>query len=333
MKKMLNIVIILMIIFSTGNIFAVNMPTNPGYNPNNVVSTDITNAANSFVATFITLVQVACVATLVVMGLRYMFASADGKADIKKGITVWCVGASIVFSATTLIGIVLGVVTGGSHTSVSGGSGAGSGTGSSIGTGTGSGSGADSSTSTSEHWATAAWNAAIEAGIMPDSIKNNLGKNLKISRIEFFEVIYKSAGYQGVSLTPASGKTYDVDSGVKDIVNKLYGAGIIKGTKPETSTGQVTISPNSNITREDLATTLYRYMGIAGKDLSKFSTTACSATDVDSISDYAKAAMIYMYNAKIIQGYNDSTIKPKGYTTCEEAITMVNRILGLKTEN
>ena len=111
MKGKIKVIIILLMFVCLSNVFATRMPYNPGYNPNNVVSTDITTKANEYAGTFVYIVQVASIVTMVFMGLRYMFASADAKADIKKGVIGWCVGAFIVFSGTTLIGIVLEVVT------------------------------------------------------------------------------------------------------------------------------------------------------------------------------------------------------------------------------
>jgi len=53
--------------------------------------------------TVIVVVRVLAVAAVVFAGLRYMFASADQKADIKKSMGVLAVGAILVFGATFIL--------------------------------------------------------------------------------------------------------------------------------------------------------------------------------------------------------------------------------------
>ncbi len=56
--------------------------------------------------TISTLVQILAVAAVVFAGVRYMFASADAKADIKKQTVILIVGAVLVFGATAILGLV-----------------------------------------------------------------------------------------------------------------------------------------------------------------------------------------------------------------------------------
>lgn len=57
-------------------------------------------------ATVRTVVQVLAIAAVVFAGLRYMFASADTKADIKKQMGILALGALLVFAASTILGFV-----------------------------------------------------------------------------------------------------------------------------------------------------------------------------------------------------------------------------------
>lgn len=52
------------------------------------------------------ILQVAAVAALVFAGVRYMFASADQKADIKKSMGTLAIGAILVFGASTVVQIL-----------------------------------------------------------------------------------------------------------------------------------------------------------------------------------------------------------------------------------
>jgi len=64
------------------------------------------SAANRVWNTVINVVRILAIAAVVFAGLRYMFASADQKADIKKSMGILAIGAVLVFGATTLLGFI-----------------------------------------------------------------------------------------------------------------------------------------------------------------------------------------------------------------------------------
>ena len=53
-----------------------------------------------------TVVQVLAIAAVIFAGVRYMFASADGKADIKQQTIILIVGAILVFAAVPILNLV-----------------------------------------------------------------------------------------------------------------------------------------------------------------------------------------------------------------------------------
>ena len=55
--------------------------------------------------TVLLILQILSVAAIVIAGIRYMFASAEGKADIKKQTIGLMVGAVLVFGASGIIGL------------------------------------------------------------------------------------------------------------------------------------------------------------------------------------------------------------------------------------
>lgn len=67
----------------------------------------INDAANRVWSTVLTILQIAAVAAIVIAGVRYMFASADQKADIKKGMIGLVIGAVLVFAASTVVQFIL----------------------------------------------------------------------------------------------------------------------------------------------------------------------------------------------------------------------------------
>ena len=69
-------------------------------------SSNVKTAAQKVWGTVATVVQILAVAAVVVAGVRYMFASADAKADIKKQTVILIVGAVLVFGATAILQFV-----------------------------------------------------------------------------------------------------------------------------------------------------------------------------------------------------------------------------------
>lgn len=67
---------------------------------------DVATVGGSIWKTVTSIVQILAVAAVVFAGVRYMFASADAKADIKKQTVILIVGAVLVFGATYILGFV-----------------------------------------------------------------------------------------------------------------------------------------------------------------------------------------------------------------------------------
>ena len=58
-------------------------------------------------ATVLTILQILAFAAIIIAGVRYMFASADQKADIKKGLIYLVIGAILVFASSTIVKVVV----------------------------------------------------------------------------------------------------------------------------------------------------------------------------------------------------------------------------------
>ena len=114
MKRILVIILLVVIVSSVYTCVFARFDDGPGledFKPSQPNSTDIGNTTlatktKDIWATVVVLVQITSVATVVFAGLRYMFASADQKADIKQGLIYLTIGAVLVFGATTIISAV-----------------------------------------------------------------------------------------------------------------------------------------------------------------------------------------------------------------------------------
>ena len=86
---------------------------------------------------------------------------------------------------------------------------------------------------------------------------------------------------------------------------------------------------DQNLTREQLATMLYRYAQYKGYDVSVGeNTNILSYSDVSSVSEYAMEAMQWACGAGIIGG-KDGMLDPAGNATRAEVATMLMRFVAL----
>lgn len=101
-KILLRILPILMIgvLLVTSNVFAVSVTAGEPRGGQEI--TKITNVGGKIWQTITVVVQIAAIAAIVFAGVRYMFASADDKADIKKQTVILVVGAALVFAAVPI---------------------------------------------------------------------------------------------------------------------------------------------------------------------------------------------------------------------------------------
>lgn len=105
-------VVLVLLVVST-NVFAVSDMFNMD-SLNNAVSggsasINATNAVQDVWKTVLLILQILAVAAIVIAGVRYMFASADAKAEIKKQTITLVVGAVLVFGASGIINMITSI--------------------------------------------------------------------------------------------------------------------------------------------------------------------------------------------------------------------------------
>ena len=99
--------------FTFSFVFAANEPISHenlgsltgGKTGSNTLNTSVQNIW----ASVLSILQILAVAAVVFAGVRYMFASADAKADIKKQMIILVLGAILVFAASTVIKLIVDV--------------------------------------------------------------------------------------------------------------------------------------------------------------------------------------------------------------------------------
>lgn len=96
--------VVLALVSTTVSVMAVSNDTL--YNPSGSIGS-VDKAVGRIWGTVLTILQIAAVGALVYAGVKYMFASPDGKADIKQGMLGLVVGAILVFGASTVVKVIM----------------------------------------------------------------------------------------------------------------------------------------------------------------------------------------------------------------------------------
>ena len=112
------------------------------------------------------------------------------------------------------------------------------------------------------------------------------------------------------------------DSWYADAVEWAASSGIVNGV------GNDLYDPNGDVTREQIATMLYRYVKHLGLDVSSRGSLD-KFYDGDQVSDWAKDAMQWAVKLGIFQGDDTGSLNPKNKATRAEVATLMERIVKL----
>lgn len=74
-------------------------------------SQNATNLANQFITVLSVIGSVLSVIVLIALGIKYMMGSVEEKAEYKKSLMPYVIGAALVFAASTIAGIFYNVIT------------------------------------------------------------------------------------------------------------------------------------------------------------------------------------------------------------------------------
>lgn len=107
--RALPIVMVLVVVFASP-IFALDQNTTFNAAKTNESVGTVNTAINKVWGTILTVLQILAVAAIVVAGVKYMFAGADEKANLKNGLLVLAIGAILVFGASTVVRILMTAV-------------------------------------------------------------------------------------------------------------------------------------------------------------------------------------------------------------------------------
>lgn len=152
--------------------------------------------------------------------------------------------------------------------------------------------------------------------IMSGTSPNTFSPNLPTTRGMIVTILWRMAGYQSGGISSFT----DVDSSdwYADPVAWASKNGIVSGY------GDGRFGPDDLITREQLATILYRFAEYNGGDMN-ISGGELQFSDVNKVENWAKTAMQWACEKGLISGMGDNTLNPKGSATRAQVATILKR--------
>lgn len=170
-------------------------------------------------------------------------------------------------------------------------------------------------------WAQSDVNLALNDNLLDTAM---LGSDYtqNISRLQFCSVAVKLAEeLTGKTLPAASDGTFtDTDN---LYVLKAYATGITSGT------GNDAFSPNATLTRQEMATFIYRTLRYVEQNsdysYTDYTSKLSDYTDSWSVQSWATEAMAFMNALDLIKGTTDTTLNPDGTCTIEQAVAVAGR--------
>ena len=159
-----------------------------------------------------------------------------------------------------------------------------------------------------------------ENGIFNGMTETTFVPSSPLTRAMLVTVLYRSAGSPRI----------ESDSKFSDVgITDWYGAAVIWASENGIVNGisETEFAPNNNITREQIATIVYRYAKSKGYDVAQGGMAVREYEDYETISSWAGEAMQWAVNTKLITGKTETTVNPLDNATRAEAATIIMRFI------
>ena len=155
-------------------------------------------------------------------------------------------------------------------------------------------------------------------GLFAGTSSTAFSPNASMTRAMLVTVLYRLEGKPTVRGRSGFSDVV-VNSYYEDAVTWAADNGIVNGT------GTTTFSPDTNVTREQLAAILYRYA-----QYKKYSTKASASlngfSDAQSVSSYAKTPLEWAVAEKLVNGANGK-LMPKGDASRAQVAAIFHRFV------
>ena len=168
-------------------------------------------------------------------------------------------------------------------------------------------------------WAADAVDFAYHFGLVSGVSKTEFAPNSPMTRAQLVTVLYRAAGSPSVTVS-TNFEELDVGSYYYSAVVWANVNGIVNGTS------DTTFSPDSRLTRQQLAAILYRYARAFGGDTS-YTGNLSHFTDRHQVDSYATTPMTWAVSHEIISGTSDTTLSPLSTATRAQVVVILHRYL------
>lgn len=168
-------------------------------------------------------------------------------------------------------------------------------------------------------WAADAVDFAYHFGLVSGVSKTEFAPNSPMTRAQLVTVLYRAAGSPSVTVS-TNFEDLDVGSYYYSAVVWANVNGIVNGTS------DTTFSPDSRLTRQQLAAILYRYARAFGGNTSYIGNLS-HFTDRHQVDSYATTPMIWAVSHEIISGTSDTTLSPLSTATRAQVVVILHRYL------
>lgn len=161
---------------------------------------------------------------------------------------------------------------------------------------------------TADKWYYDAVEYVFQKGYFKGTSETTFSPNGTMTRAMFVTVLGRIAGIP---------ENREANTKFTDVKKGSYYAGYVAWASEQgivLGTSATTFSPNAKVTREQMAVLLYRYAKYAGADVSADSDALNAFTDAASVSGWAKEALAWATDRKILIGTGNG-LKPRAQAT------------------
>ena len=172
-----------------------------------------------------------------------------------------------------------------------------------------------------EAWYTDAVRLVYHQDIMTGKDETHFAPAEDLSRAEFATILYRMAGQPAVEYKPVFEDVKDGEF-YTDAVLWANANGIITGYE-----GGSLFGTNDKLTREQMATMMFRYAKYQGADDLEVRESYEKFADSKEVSVFASEAMEWAVGTGMISGYADGRLAPQDYTNRAVCAAMIQRFL------
>ena len=168
-----------------------------------------------------------------------------------------------------------------------------------------------------DDWYAEAVNYAVSNGLFLGISETEFGPNVSMSRAMLVTVLHRMAGAPNTGT--ANFADVPADAWYTRAVAWAAANGIVQGVSDSR------FAPNVPVTREQMATILYRYANHAGVAGDGGSGSLDSFRDASTVSGYAVQAMGWAVDRGLISGVGDQRLSPAGSATRAQVAAILQR--------